>query len=61
MNKEQIIQIIKDEVICLKWDYEKCLEALAKINFEIDKVVGNELFDETKVKTTVAMAYYACA
>lgn len=61
MNKEQIIEIIKDEVSHLNWDYKVCMEKLKELNFTVDKVVGNSLFDESKVRNTVAMAYYALA
>jgi hypothetical protein len=61
VTKERIIEIIKDEVEYWEWDYDKCLEALDTLNFEIDSVVGNELFGESKVKTMVAMAYNAFA
>ena len=59
MSKEKIIEIIKDEVSYFKWDYNVCMEKLKELKFTIDEVVGNTLFDESKIRNTVAMAYHA--
>lgn len=59
MNKEQIEEIIKDEAEYFGWTYEKAIESLKQLNFTIESVEGNVLFDESKVRITVAMAYNA--
>jgi hypothetical protein len=61
MTKEQILEIIKDEAIHLNWNYEDAVKSLDKLDFKIDRIVGNSLFYESKVRTLVAMAYRAFA
>ncbi|MCF7615443.1 hypothetical protein [Bacillus subtilis] len=57
MDREKIIAIIKDESEKLGLDYEMVMSWLSELNFELDVVVGNPLFDGSKVKTAVEMAY----
>jgi hypothetical protein len=59
INKEKIIEIIKDEADYFGWSYDTAIENLAKLNFTIERVVDNELFNESKIRNVVAMAYHA--
>ncbi|MCH4866804.1 hypothetical protein [Bacillus sp. 1006-3] len=61
MDREKIIAIIKDESEKLDLTYEVVMFWLSQLNFELDAVVGNSLFDESKVRTAVAMAHHAFA
>jgi hypothetical protein len=59
MNKDQIKEIIKDEAQYFGWTYEKAIESLSKLNFTIESIIDNKIFDESKIRNSVAMAFHA--
>lgn len=59
MNENQIKDIIKDESEYLGWTYEKAIESLEMLNFSLDNIIDNQLFNSSKVRNLVAMAYRA--
>lgn len=59
MNKEQLLEIIQDQVTKLDWTMEKAMPYLEKLGFTPEKVENNRLFGEYKVRLTVEFAYQA--
>lgn len=59
MDKEQILQVVHDECKTLGWDPKEALSFLQTIGFTPERVAGNPLFGEHKVRTTVQLGYLA--
>jgi hypothetical protein len=59
MHKEQILRIIEDEAKQQGWTLDEALHYLSTIGFHIDKVTGNELVDERRIRESVRWAKYA--
>lgn len=59
MNKAEILRVIEDEARQFQWSLEQALKNLREIGFSVEKVEGNRLFSEAKIRESVQWAYYA--
>lgn len=59
LEKERIIQIIREECMELGWNFDEVLPFLQTLGFTPEKVEGNSMFGEHKVRTTVHLGYLA--
>jgi|GEM_PF-5359207 len=59
MVREEILKIIEDEARLFNWSLNEALYNLSRIGFTVDKVEGNALFDENKVRQSVHWANHA--
>ncbi|WPS85629.1 hypothetical protein SMD22_00790 (plasmid) [Brevibacillus halotolerans] len=59
MKREQILSIIQNQLENISWRMEEALPYLESLGFTPEKVEGNSLFGEHKIRMTIEMAYRA--
>lgn len=59
MLKDEINSIIKNEAEYFGWSYEEAVNSLKNLGLSVEDIQDNELFDEPKIRNSVAMAYHA--